>query len=88
MTWEVPPSFGFSPRIQGVITVLPPAKLQVLRANICKEQCLVYVIIFDVGSYPSKHAKLFLSVAITKTSGNQSLNFIAEKIKQGMLTSD
>lgn len=38
--------------------------------------------IFDVSSYPSQSMpSLFLSVAITKTSGNQSLNFIAEKIK-------
>ena len=38
--------------------------------------------VFDVGSYPSQSTpSLFLSVAITKTSGSQSLNFIAEKIK-------
>ena len=38
--------------------------------------------IFNVGSYPSQSTpSLFLSVAITNTSGNQSLNFIAEKIK-------
>lgn len=43
----------------------------------------------SVGSHPSQStASLFYSLAITKTPGNQSLNFIANKQKQGILTSD
>lgn len=58
-------------------------KLRYTRSGTC------HVAGLSAASHPSPStASLFYSLAIAKSSGNQNLNFIANKQKQGIVTSD